>query len=313
MKGNIVRWCIALIMLLAMAAFLSSPAIAEVIPLDMDIRTHGNPYKKSGWISENEYQDESIHIVLSSARRKPKSSQKQITCRWVVIEIADPSQIRTTLSRESYDDVTLERPWVMAQRVNAVVACNSDFVKYTFNVGYVVRQGQFYRDALNGERDVLIIDDRGDFDAVLKATSADMEAKKQEIEADGRQIVNAFSFGPVLIRDGQVLDQPLSAWEHDKAEGHLATQRIAICQLDTLKYAIFEIDGGVVNGSGMNGMNLKELANYIISIFPECKLAYNLDGGGSSSLMLRGKPVHSTPGSREISDLIYFASAASED
>ena len=313
MKGNILRWSLAVLMLLVMAMYLSSPAIAEVTPLDMNLRTHGKPYKKSGWISDREYRDESIHVVLESANRKPKSSQKQITCRWVVIEIADPSQIRTTLSRESYDDVTLERPWIMAQRVNAVVACNSDFVKYTFNVGYVVRQGQFYRDALNGERDVLIIDDRGDFDAVLKATSADMEAKKQEIEADGRQIVNAFSFGPVLIRDGQILDQPLSAWEHDKAEGHLATQRIAICQLDTLKYVIFEIDGGVVNGSGMNGMNLKELANYIISIFPECKLAYNLDGGGSSSLMLRGKPVHSTPGSREISDLIYFASAASED
>ena len=312
MKDNILRWSLAVIMLLAMALFLSSPALSEVIPLEMNMRVHGKPYKKSGWISEREYKDESIHVVLESATRKPKSSPIQVTCRWVVIDIADPSQIRTTMSRESYDDVTLERPWVMAQRVNAVVACNSDFVKYTFNVGYVLRQGKLYRDALNGERDVLIIDDRGDFDYVLKATSADMAAKKQEIESNGRQIMNAFSFGPVLIVDGQVIDQPLSSWEHETAEVHLPTQRIAICQLDTLKYAIFEIDGGVKE-AGMTGMNHKELANYIISIFPECKLAYNLDGGGSSSLMLRGKPVHSTPGSREISDLIYFASAASED
>ncbi len=312
MKGNILRWCLAVLMLLAMALFLSSPAVAEVNPLDMDILVHGKVPLESGWLSDTEYQDESIHVTLYSAVRKPKSSESQITCHWAVVEIKDPSQLRTTMSNESYDDVTLERPWEMAQRVNAVVACNSDFIKYSYNIGYVVRQGVFYRDALDGNRDVLIIDNNGDFDAVLKATSADMAAKKEEIEADGRQIVNAFSFGPVLVRDGQVVDQPLGSWERDKAEGHLPTQRVAICQLDTLKYVIFEVDGGVVDGSGMNGMNLKEFANYILTVFPECKLAYNLDGGGSTHLMLRGKPVHRTPGSRHISDLIYFASAAGE-
>ena len=217
------------------------------------------------------------------------------------------------MSNESYDDVTLERPWEMAQRVNAVVACNSDFIKFSYNVGFVVRQGVFYRDALDGNRDVLIIDNNGDFEAVQKATSEDMAAKRQEIENDGRQIVNAFCFGPVLVRNGEAQELALNKFEKDQVEGHLPTQRIAICQLDTLKYAIVEVDGGVVDGSGMNGMNLKELTKFILLLFPDCKLAYNLDGGGSAHLMLRGKPVHRTPGSRHISDLIYFASAASEE
>ena len=317
MKGNILRWCLAVLFVLAMALFLSSPAVAEVTPLGLDMKVHGVPPKESGWLSDKEYQDESIHVTVEAAKRKPKSSESAVTCRWVVIEIADPSQLRTTLSNESYDDITQERPWEMARRVNAVVACNSDFIKYSYNVGYVIRQGVFYRDALDGERDVLIIDSNGDFDAVLKATSEAMAAKKQEIENSGRQIVNAFSFGPVLVRDGQAMPMPQKKADMNKfqsrIEATLPTQRIAIAQLDTLKYAIIEVDGGVVNGSGMNGMNLREFADYIVGLFPECKLAYNLDGGGSTHLMMRGKPIHSTPGSRTISDLIYFASAASED
>lgn len=313
MKGNILRWCLAVLMLLAMALFLSSPAVAEVTPLGMDLKVHGVPPRESGWLSDTEYQDESIHIVMDSEKRKPPSSESQVMCRWVVIDIADPSQLRTTMSNESYDDVTLERPWEMAQRVNAVVACNSDFIKFSYNVGFVVRQGVFYRDALDGNRDVLIIDNNGDFEAVQKATSEDMAAKRQEIENDGRQIVNAFCFGPVLVRNGEAQELALNKFEKDQVEGHLPTQRIAICQLDTLKYAIVEVDGGVVDGSGMNGMNLKELTKFILLLFPDCKLAYNLDGGGSAHLMLRGKPVHRTPGSRHISDLIYFASAASEE
>ena len=302
MKGNILRWCLAVLFVLAMALFLSSPAVAEVTPLGLDMKVHGVPPKESGWLSDKEYRDESIHVTVEAAKRKPKSSESAVTCRWVVIEIADPSQLRTTLSNESYDDITQERPWEMARRVNAVVACNSDFIKYSYNVGYVIRQGVFYRDAL---------------DAVLKATSEAMAAKKQEIESSGRQIVNAFSFGPVLVMDGQALPMPEKKADMNKfqsrIESTLPTQRIAIAQLDTLKYAIIEVDGGVVNGSGMNGMNLREFASYIVGLFPECKLAYNLDGGGSTHLMMRGKPIHSTPGSRTISDLIYFASAASED
>ena len=47
-------------------------------------------------------------------------------------------------------------------------------------------------------------------------------------------------------------------------------------------------------------------------VFPECRIAYNLDGGGSTHLIINGKHVHQTPSSRFISDLIYFASIAPE-
>ena len=92
-----------------------------------------------------------------------------------------------------------------------------------------------------------------------------------------------------------------------KLEGHLATQRMAIAQLGDLEYGIIEIDGG--NGKGMR---LIDVAEFIVEVFPECRIAYNLDGGGSTHLIINGKHVHQTPSSRFISDLIYFASIAPE-
>ena len=217
----------------------------------------------------------------------------------------DPSQLRTVMSNDSYEDPTQARPAAMAKDLNSVVACNDDFMKYKYDVGYIVRQGVFYRNALDGTRDVLIIDDRGDFSYVINATKKTMQKKLDQLEKEERTVVNTFSFGPVLVVDGQVQDMtnvPKST------ESKLATQRIAICQLGELEYAVMEIDGG--DGSGMN---LTELATYITIIFPECKVAYNLDGGGSTNLMLNGKRVHKTRNSRSISGLIYFASAATGD
>ncbi|MBQ9263252.1 MAG: phosphodiester glycosidase family protein [Clostridia bacterium] len=305
MKANVLRWCAAALMLALLATFFSTPGLSEVDPLPLEMLVRGRPLKQSGWKSDVEYEDESIHMVMDSAIRKPKSSKGKVTCRWVRVSIADPSQLRTVMSNDSYEDPTQARPAAMAKDLNAVVACNDDFMKYKYDLGYVVRQGVFYRNAVDGSRDILLIDDRGDFSFVKNATADGMAAKTEEIANEGRNVVNSFSFGPVLVADGEVQD---FSQVPKSMEKQLATQRIAICQLGELEYGIVEIDGG--NG---NGMNLTELATYITLVFPECKVAYNLDGGGSTNLMINGKRVHKTPNSRSISGLIYFASAAMGD
>ena len=100
--------------------------------------------------------------------------------------------------------------------------------------------------------------------------------------------------------------QEITVENNDRREPNLCAQRIAICQLGELEYGIFEVDGG--NGSGMK---LFQVGEFITreEVFPECKVAFNLDGGGSTNLMLNGKRVHKTLNSRSISGLIYFVSA----
>ena len=304
MKTNLIRWCIAAVMLVLIAAFFSTPALAEVQPLPLDMKVTGQPLSPSGWISENEYQDESIHIIMQEKNWKPKYSNDWVMCRWVRIKIADPTQLRTTLSFEDYSNPDQSRPKDMAAKLNSVVARNDDFVKYKYDASYVVRQGVEYRNKPNGKWDVLIIDDRGDFSYVKNATEATLQEKLNELETDGRTVINAFSFGPVLVADGE--PQEITVENNDRREPNLCAQRIAICQLGELEYGIFEVDGG--NGSGMK---LFQMGEFIVrdEVFPECKVAFNLDGGGSTNLMLNGKRVHKTLNSRSISGLIYFVSA----
>ena len=68
------------------------------------------------------------------------------------VEIADASQLRTYFSDGSYDSRKQERSNVMTKRTRAVVAMNADFAKYTYDFGYIIRQGVFYRDALDQQK-----------------------------------------------------------------------------------------------------------------------------------------------------------------
>jgi len=288
-------------------------ASAEIKPIPIDMLEHGTPPKAEGWIEPGrEYQDESIHVVVGERRNyDSKSSDGGTTIRWVVVEIKDPSQLRTALSFDSFDIKKGAQPEEIVPYLNAVVAFNDDYVKMNNFKGYVMRQGELFLDNLDEwkegmKQDVLVVDDQGDLTAVQKASSADMEAFMTELEANGRKAVNVFTFGPVLVLDGvsQKIDRNSSTHSLN-----LATARTAFCQLDTLKYAVFTVDSTKTG----YGMNCQELADYIVKTFPECKIAYNLDGGGTSELWLGQTKINKAIGMREIPGMIYFASAASGD
>ena len=309
---NLIRWILAVLMLLALPLAVFSPARAETHPLALDMTVKGDPWQPDGWIGDWEYQDDSIHAVLYESSYQPRPSKERVKIRCVVVDIKDPSQLRTTMSNESYTDPAQARSMTMAKYVNAIAAMNGDFVKYSYDFGYVVRQGVFYRDALDTQkypRDVLVIDDAGDFSVVPAATSASMAAFLAEMEGAGRKPVNTFTFGPALIIGGEMQDVSGSA----EFEPNLCNQRICLCQLDTLKYAIVQADG---DSPKSLGFSLPKLAEYVHSWLGELgysvKVAYNLDGGASTHLIMHNRLVNKNNASRGISDLIYFASAAGE-
>ena len=112
--------------------------------------------------------------------------------------------------------------------------------------------------------------------------------------------MNSLTFGPALIVDGEA--QTISTVEHAPI---MAAARICICQLDHLKYANVVVDGG--NGVGIS---LQELADFIPEILPECKVAYNLDGGKSIALLSRKRdkkrPISVVWGGAGIVDIMAF-------
>ena len=60
------------------------------------------------------------------------------------------------------------------------------------------------------------------------------------------------------------------------------------------------------DGWSDKGMTLQELQQVFVE--QGCQVAYNLDGGGSATMVLNGELVNKTSGSRErnVSDIIYF-------
>ena len=315
---NTVRWIAAVLMLLALALGLSSPSIAEGGKLPLDFTQGGKPTVKDNWTYDGKlpvgYQDSTIEVTTEkshvSVKVKGKSVKHEV---WVIrIKIQDASQLRTAVSKDTYNGRGQAKGEDIAKSKNAVVAMNGDFFKYENDVGYVVRQGEFIRDATDNKRgrifDMLIVDSEGDFHVVYSATTDKIDAFIEEtLTPQGRTILDAFNLGPVLVLNGEAQDISASeAARQGSYQWKYPQQRIALVQTGHLEYAIVEVYGKTDSSAGMT---LEEFAALIAEKVPDAMVAYNFDGGGSTNLIMNGKRLCKTPGLREITDIIYFASA----
>lgn len=320
MNRNTIRWILAVLMLLALALGLSCPSIveAEGTSLPLDFTEGGKPTLKENWEYDGKtpraYKDSTIEVTSEKGSvTVPVRGKKVKHETWVVrIKIQDPSQLRTAVSKDTYKGRGQAKAEDIAKDKHAVAAMNGDFFKYENDVGYVVRQGEFIRDATDNKRgrifDMLIIDSAGDFYTIPSATTEKVEAFTAETLAPkGTTILHAFNLGPVLVRDGEVQDISASeAARQGSYQWKYPQQRIALVQTGTLEYAIVEVYGKTDSSAGMT---LEEFASFVAEQCPGAILAYNFDGGGSTNLILNGKRICKTPGLREITDIIYFASA----
>ena len=340
MNRNTLRWIIALLLLLALAVGLSSPSIAEGGKLPLDFMQGGTQPKADNWEMDESgknavgYKDSTIEVTSEKSKVVPDAlsgRKKGIKHEvWVVrIKISDPTQLRTAVSKDTYSGRGQAKGEDIAKSKNAVVAMNGDFFKYEYDVGYVVRQGEFVRDATDNTRkitlpdpedsknrisatgklfDMLVIDSEGDFHIVPEAKTQEIEAfVESELTPEGRTVMDAFNLGPALIVDGEVQDISASrAARQGDYQWKYPQQRIALVQTGTLEYAIVEVYGKT---DGSAGLSLQEFAELIAEKVPDAQVAYNFDGGGSTYLIMKNKRICKTDGKRDITDIIYFASA----
>lgn len=278
--------------ILFITLFCAPPAFPEVVPIPLDAEA-GPKWLESGVISETEYQDESIHVTVET------DTFNGMRLTMIHVKIADPSQLRTAMSGSDYAQQRYVPFKLLDKQANAVVSVDGDFFKYN-DFGYLVRQSVVYRERPDGKRDVLLIDNKGDFHGILQATSESIEAYLQTLE-EGRFVVNSFTFGPLLARDGELVPQT-----SDLFQASIPQQRMAILQLDTLEYAIFHCEGKC---DGSRGLTMHNFARAILLVYPHVKAAYNLDGGGSTYIAFLNKRLNQNDGARSICDILYFASA----
>ena len=208
------------------------------------------------------------------------------------ITLSAPEFLKTAFAGNAYGRNIKEKTSAIAAKNNAVLAINGDYYGARER-GYVIRNGVLYRDAPAGG-DVLAIMGDGSFQI-----ADDRQVTAQELLDAGA--VQAFSFGPALLKNGTVT---VSEGE-EVGKAMASNPRTAIAVLGELHYAFIVADGRTDRSEGMS---LHELAEFIRRLGAES--AYNLDGGGSSTMVFQGEIVNrpTTSGNslkeRSVSDIV---------
>lgn len=271
------------------------PAHPEwALPLDFTVP----PAPDSDLFTDDGYEDDSIRVKIEETK-----FDEGTTIYTAYIQIADASQLRTAVGNP--DKLATTKPKsvsTLAKTSNAVIAINGDNYNFeTKKKSFEYRMGKKIRSKSNQLKDILIIDDYGDFHLFIK--SKGIAEFPDQLKKDGRKLVNAFTFGPALVKDGELL-------ELDKEYGYNPNgrePRAAIGQTGKLSYVMVLVSAK--DRSGGSGFSQGKLAEYMHSI--GCVQAFNLDGGNSAEMVFGKRIIKGMPtgDERTLSDIIYFATA----
>ncbi|MEH3089218.1 MAG: phosphodiester glycosidase family protein [Microbacterium arborescens] len=214
------------------------------------------------------------------------------------VVLSDATRLRSAFAKDQYGENITETTSAMAADHDAVFAINGDYYGFR-DTGILIRNGVVYRDipartglAFSVDGSVEIYDET--------ETTAD------ELVAAG--VWNTLSFGPALVEGGAVVDG-IEDVEVDTNIGNHSIQgeqpRTAVGVIDDNHLVFVVVDGRSEGYS--RGVTLTELADIMIGLGAET--AYNLDGGGSSTMYFDGEVVNQpcNGGERGTSDILYIA------
>ncbi len=238
---------------------------------------------------ESAYKDENISITLTEYERYgTKIYVADVT-------LASAAYLKTAFANDTYGKNVTEKTSVTAEENDAILAINGDYYGAQ-ETGYVIRNGVVYRDTAKTAMEICCI--YADGTMQIKNT-ADVTA--QELVDEG--VWQAFSFGPALVLDGEIA---VSEGE-EVGKAMASNPRTAIGVIDANHY-VFVVSDGRTDES--EGLSLSQLAAFMQSL--GVKTAYNLDGGGSSTLWYQGSVINkpTTSGNsireRSVSDIVYI-------
>ena len=238
-------------------------------------------------VTSNSYTDENISISIKTAR------YYNTDVHIVDITLSSIDYLKTAFANNTYGRNIKKTTSEMAESNNAILAINGDYYGFR-NYGFVIRNNVLYRETSNNNDDLVIYQD-GSFEII------------DENKSDANTLLNngalqVFSFGPALINNSEITVNENTEVEMAKT----SNPRTAIGIIDNLHYIFIVSDGRT---SDNDGLTLYELAE--IFEIEGCKVAYNLDGGGSSTLWFNGEIINiptdgNKIGERSVSDIVYI-------
>ena len=251
--------------------------------------TTGSSLQNAGSAGDiGSYSDENISLTIT------KYNENDTSIYVADVYLSTAQYLKTAFANGSYGKNVKATTSDTAEDVGAIFAVNGDFYGAREN-GYVIRNGIAYRDTAAGDDEILCIYADGHFDII----SPD-EASTDELVSAG--VWQAFDFGPALVDSGAV-----TVSENEEVGQAMASNpRTAIGYIDDLHY-VFVVSDGRTDESA--GLSLYQLAQFMQGL--GCQCAYNLDGGGSSTMYFDGDIINNptTNGEtheRRVSDIVYL-------
>lgn len=211
------------------------------------------------------------------------------------VQLSSAEYLKTAFAEDTYGKNVTDTTSSIAGDNDAILAINGDFYG-SQESGIVIRNGVLYRDEGESGTDVLCVYADGSFDIVDGG-----DVSGQDLVDQG--VWQAFTFGPALIEDGEI---SVSSGE-EVGKAMASNPRTAIGIIDNLHYVFVVSDGRT---SESTGLSLSQLAQFMDDL--GCTTAYNLDGGGSSTMYFQGEVINNptTNGNqiseRSVSDIVYI-------
>lgn len=245
---------------------------------------------KQAVVTKNSYESEDIAINITT---KYEYDTKIYIAD---VTVSDVSFLRAGLANGVFGRNIKETTSDIAKENNAIFAINGDFYGFR-DSGPVIRNGVLYRsNKRSGSNDVLAVYNDGSF-VTMKEENVDA----QNLLDSG--VLQLFSFGPTLVDNGQI-----SVSTNQEVEQSMnSNPRTAIGMISPLHYVFVVSDGRTSESAGLS---LAQLAAVMQDA--GCQCAYNLDGGGSSTMWFMGDVVNNptTNGNsiseRKVSDIVYI-------
>ena len=210
------------------------------------------------------------------------------------VKVTDGTSILSAFANNTYGRNITDTTSDMAEENNAVLAINGDYYGARQS-GYVIRNGVVYRNQGSNGEDMVISKD-GSLSFISESdTTTDSLLQKQAWQV--------LSFGPVLVENGEV-----AVSENDEVGMAMASNPRTTIGTVAKNHYLFVVSDGRTSESA--GLSLYELANFMKAL--GATNVYNLDGGGSSTMVFQGEVVNNptTNGNkiseRAVSDILYI-------
>lgn len=246
-------------------------------------------FTESEVITENSYSDQNISITITEYR------EYDTTIYVADVYVSSVEYLQTAFAQSSYGRNITEKTSAIAEANNAILAINGDYYG-SQTKGYVLKNGELYRETTSGDQEDLVIWEDGSFEIITES-----EVTAGALLENGA--LQVLSFGPALVMNGSI--SVTESEEVGKAKA--SNPRTAIAVVDELHYLLVVSDGRTDESEGLT---LYQLAEFMQSLGAET--AYNLDGGGSSTMYFNGEVINNptsngkTIKERSVSDIVYI-------